>query len=85
MDTMNSLNLETFIPGGYQPAPQILLYNFQEDERSRLIRRYLRKRWHRNSRSTARRISAFTGISVVKSQDLNHVLNLIWEKVLLTK
>ena len=43
MATKNSLNLDTFIPGGYQPAPQILLYNFQEDERSRLIRRYLAK------------------------------------------
>ena len=38
---MNFLNLDTLIPGGYHPSPRILLYNFQKDERTRLIRRYL--------------------------------------------
>lgn len=43
MDTMNFLNLDTSIPGGYPPPPVILLYNFQNEERTHKIRRYLQK------------------------------------------
>lgn len=43
MDIMNFLNLDTSIPGGYPPPPVILLYNFQNEERTHKIRRYLQK------------------------------------------